>query len=857
MRSHERLSGLQFWARFSMIVSSCGSLSALMLAVYLVLLLRMPPDQIRGLALIAAVILVPTVPIGAWVLRRSVRPVVDWLDREQRGETEPEVQRRAFRAVVNLPGRILMLGLVFFVVPASLSVLGLFARFEEFEPYHALLMLIGVLSAAGLSSIIEGLVLKRWLTSLRAELTQAIGNPTQRLQLTRPISLVSKLQAVICVCTLAPAVLVGLVGHTGSTIRVEELTHSLQQELASDAISAYRVYGEAGITEVEQRELARSLAAEILLLDRTSGSLVRGRAAGLTENERSRIRESSEIGGASDRLGATNLYVWRNTADGRYSVVVSSSRSRLIGDRQDLLPAFLGLFAACLLLALGVGWLVAQDVGGPTQLLGAAADRMASGDLRAIDVPESEDEFGMLRRSFDAMGASLRSLVGEVTETADGIDDAASNISDVARGLHSTAEGQGRDVRQVVDAMQAVERQGSEITSSSNELRHLVEEFSSSILELGASGDQLNQTAGSLSERVEAVAATVEQTLKSVRHVGSETHDLADAAADTSSSMEEMASAMRHVDRTAAETAALSEQVVAASEFGHNKVLATMEGIESIRSATETAHSVILRLGGRAQEIGGILDVIDDVADETNLLALNAAIIAAQAGDHGRAFSVVAREIKQLANRVLASTKEISGLIHSVQQESQSAIDAMKEGSRSVAVGVERSSEAGRSLEEITSISRDSGQRIREIVESVQEQTKAAGNVVGLMDRVQNGVQAIQRATSEQEHGNELVCDASQTLREVAQQLHLTTAEQAAGLARMREGVSGVSDQTESINGALHEQSASCNEVVGFLEEVSSHSVANERAAHLVGKSTDELSLQVQRLRAEMRRFQR
>jgi len=266
---------------------------------------------------------------------------------------------------------------------------------------------------------------------------------------------------------------------------------------------------------------------------------------------------------------------------------------------------------------------------------------------------------------------------------------------------------------------------------------------------------------------------------------------------------------------------------------------------------------VIQSLGARAQEIGGILDVIDDVADETNLLALNAAIIAAQAGDQGRAFSVVADEIKELADRVLSSTKEIGGLIRSVQDESQSAITAIDEGSRSVAAGVTRSTEAGEALEEITRISRDSGLRIREIVGSVQEQTKAAGHVVEMMDRVSDGVTAIRSAAGEQERGNQVVFNSTQSMREVAMQLHTTTSEQAKGLANIRVSVEGVRDSMESINTAINGQSDACRHVVGFLEEVSSRSMANERSAAQMDESTKELLEQASLLRSNVERFQR
>ena len=861
-KSDRLATGAKFRNRFIAIVSLCATFSAAIVLGYVVLLLRMPLEQMKGLALAVGLIFLPATPGCALIYRRMIKPVTIWLDRKDESsqslpDRASELHRAAFEAVINLPVRVVWISFFLFVVPATAVDIAMYSWFEEYQIYHASLMFAAIVSAAGLTSIIEGAVLKRWLEDVRAELTLMVVNPLQRSELARPISLAAKLQVVITLCMLVPVIFAALVGHTRSSIPAEKLANTLQSELSRAAVLEYRDRGEAGLAELAQSDLARALQAEIVVVDRRAGAVAAGATSALTSNERTRILRSRAVSGAGGELNASNLYVWRNTVDGKNAIVVLSSRSMLSAAPNDLAMVFLGILAACLALGLGVGWLTAQDMGGATRRLGHAADRMAAGDLRRVDVLESEDELGTLGRAFDWMASSLRDSVGEVAETADGIEEASDNMSGVARELHEAAQAQGRDVKFVVEAMEAVETKALEIAHSSVELRHLVGECTSSILELGASGDQLNQTAGSLADRVEVVSTTVEQTVRSVRHVGRETSALVEAAADTSASMEEMAQAMRHVDDTAAETASLSEQVVAASEFGYEKVLATMEGIESIRGATETAHSVIVRLDGRAQEIGGILDVINDVADETNLLALNAAIIAAQAGDHGRAFSVVAGQIKGLAHRVLRSTKEISQLIGSVQQESQSAIDAMEEGTRSVAVGVERSGEAGKSLEEITRISRDSGLRIREIVQSVQEQTKAAGHVVGLMERVRSGVETIQVASAEQERGNELVLSATQTMREVAQQLHMTTAEQASGLARIRESVNGVQAQMVSIDAALQGQSKSTNQVVGFLEEVSSRSVANERAARLMGESTDELSGQARRLRLGMGRFQR
>jgi len=494
-------------------------------------------------------------------------------------------------------------------------------------------------------------------------------------------------------------------------------------------------------------------------------------------------------------------------------------------------------------------------VGARTDLLASAAARLTSGDLRTQVAMEAEDELGDLGLAFAAMADALRATVGRVAETADLIESKSTELASISEAVGGGAGDQSRGVREAVGAMERMKDQVTGITETAQELNLVVEESSSSILEMGAAGDELNDTAGVLSSRVEEVSSSVEQMVRSVGEVTGQTDALSNVASETSSSMEEMASAMREIDTLAAAASQLSQHALETSEGGHAKVQETIEGIELIRTATTTAEQVISGLGDRTNEIGTILDVIDDVADETNLLALNAAIIAAQAGEHGRAFSVVADEIKELADRVLASTKEIGDLIRSVQSESANAIGAIAEGSRSVAVGVARSRQAGASLEEIMQASRESGQRILEIVRSVQEQSKAAGHVAEMMERVNEGVGAIHRASDEQGRGNEVVYRSMTTMREVAQQLRGTTEEQSRGSARIRQSTDGVRGAVENINTALESQSVACGEVVGFLEEVSAGSQANDVSSARLSEATVGLRKQAQSLRASLRSF--
>jgi methyl-accepting chemotaxis protein len=403
--------------------------------------------------------------------------------------------------------------------------------------------------------------------------------------------------------------------------------------------------------------------------------------------------------------------------------------------------------------------------------------------------------------------------------------------------------------------MLRIRREVQGIAESAQSLNTFMEESSSSVAELGAVGEELSQNAGVLSAKVDESSSSVEQMIRSVSEVAQNAEGLHAAASETSSSMEEMATSMREVEANASETARLSSQVASMADQGQERVRQTIEGMYAIREATDTAQRVIVKLGERVKEIGAIVEVIDDVADETNLLALNAAIIAAQAGEHGRSFSVVADEIKELADRVLASTKEIDGQIRSVQQESTNAVGAIARGAESVQSGVDLSAEAGVALEQITQAARRAGDRITEIVSAVQEQSKASVHVVELMDRVRNGVEQIRVAGQEQERSNQVVLASCTTMREVSEQVRSTTEEQSRGSRRIGQSVESVREAVEQINRSLQQQSSACGEAAEVLGRVNERTATNQQATERMREAMKGLVRQAEALRESVQRF--
>jgi methyl-accepting chemotaxis protein len=550
------------------------------------------------------------------------------------------------------------------------------------------------------------------------------------------------------------------------------------------------------------------------------------------------------------RQGAPPEALARAGARARTLVAESAERERRARHAASALVLALGVA-----LAGGVAALAARDLAESTRAVGRDVERIAAGDLREAVAFEGDDELGTLARSVERMTGALRETIGRVAAAADEVEGQAGRLARVAADVAQATTGQVDGIRRAAGSMDAIGGQIGGITGSARSLSQSVEESSSSIVELGAAGEQLHATAGVLGDKVDMVGSSIERMAESVRRVVASADDLAESADATAGGLEQMAAAMGGVGEKAAETARLSERVVDVAERGRERVHETIEGMEAIRGATELARSAIRDLARRVEGIGAILGVIDDVAEETNLLALNAAIIAAQAGDQGRAFSVVADEIKELADRVLENTQEIGAVIRAVQQESQSAADAMERGVERVGRGVGLAAEAGVALGEITRAARQSGDHIRGIASAVREQADASSHIVGLMARVRERVDQIRTAGVQHERGHEVVQRGALAMREVAAQLTVTTGEQARGTAAIARSAERVQGAVAEIHGALQEQGSAAGDAAAFLEQVHARTRSHEESARTLARAAEGLAAQAHELRESSRRF--
>lgn len=220
--------------------------------------------------------------------------------------------------------------------------------------------------------------------------------------------------------------------------------------------------------------------------------------------------------------------------------------------------------------------------------------------------------------------------------------------------------------------------------------------------------------------------------------------DLAAAAANqakeigaASTAINEMAVSIDQVSSNAAESAAVAERAVEIDNKGSHVVQDTIGGMDTIRSQIQETAKRIKRLGESSQEIGDIVSLINDIADQTNILSLNAAIQASMAGDAGRGFAVVADEVQRLAERSSAATKQIAALVKTIQTDTNEAVISMEQTTAEVVEGARRAQDAGVALEEIEGVSTSLAELIQNISNAVRQQAATAGHVSNTMSVIQ------------------------------------------------------------------------------------------------------------------------
>jgi methyl-accepting chemotaxis protein len=519
---------------------------------------------------------------------------------------------------------------------------------------------------------------------------------------------------------------------------------------------------------------------------------------------------------------------------------------------------FFALFGVLIMVALvaTVTFLFRIFVTSPLGEAAVALARVAEGDLTERIGSTSRDEIGRFLGSADQMILRTRDVLGGIREASEDTTLASGVVRDRAHGLADGAKIQASSVSNAGGTVAELNASQGEVAENAESLRQLSDGMASDILRMVDDAGEVAREASGLSGSVEETSSAIMEMAASVKQVAINVESLSAAATQVVASVNEMASSIKEVERLSGFSAGIAEEVSReASDNGIAAVGRTREGMKRIEEAVNRSAEAFSRLNLKVDDIGGILDVIGDIADQTSLLALNAEILAAQAGEHGRGFSVVAGEVRQLAVRTTGSTREIGGLIKAVKAESKGAESAMAEGMQSVAEGSRLASDAEGTLRTIAQRAVSAVEMSRKIDDVTQQQAAGMSTIAQAVERINEMILQISRATHDQKSGNEAILATSERMRQFTGRVREATDRQAAGGKVIGGTVETVRDRVREISRATAEQRGGSHQIVEAIEAIREVVERNSVMAEDLTKTVERLSQQSAALKEQMARF--
>jgi methyl-accepting chemotaxis protein len=451
-----------------------------------------------------------------------------------------------------------------------------------------------------------------------------------------------------------------------------------------------------------------------------------------------------------------------------------------------------------LVVSLAVAIRVARSVARPIEIVSKQASLMAVGDMS--DTGErlnmASGELGHLAEAFTGIRLHMEELVALADRVAAG---------DLTREVTTRSEHDGlaQAFRYMISRLR---KMVTELNAAAASVAETARQVSDAAAQSERSANQIAQTIGQVAAGAADQARASTDTSTAMTELGQVIDQVGGGAAQTAASVDAQADAIHQMAEAIREAATASDEVNAAglaagraADKGAGAVRETTSGMARIRKAVDTGTTVVTSLGGKGTQIGAIVQTIDDIADQTNLLALNAAIEAARAGEQGKGFAVVADEVRKLAERSRAATKEIAALIGEVQSGTVEAVAAMEVGAREVEAGSALAERSANALDEIAAAVAASNAAVSRITSAVEAMEACSSNVVSASETIASIAQTTNAAAGSMSASALRVNDAIESIAAISEENSASAEEVSAATNALSEQSQGVTASAASL----------------------------------------------------------
>ncbi len=512
-------------------------------------------------------------------------------------------------------------------------------------------------------------------------------------------------------------------------------------------------------------------------------------------------------------------------------------------------------FAVAFILGVILLHLVVRFILKPIDAILGVLERVGSGDMTARLELNTRDEFTVLADGLNAMLDRLGTIIRRVRQSFTSITEANEKITQVYTNVLAGTQKQADLASETEEFVKHNKEMIDEVNRATQVLEDSATMSFSSIMEMGASIEEVSSMSDSLLRSVNESNRAIEDLSISINEISNHLLTLSSTTEETSSAMNEMGLSIQQVRENAESASGDSIKMTQTASDGRKHSLSATEGALAIRESSSQVSRLVSTVNERIEEIDDIRSFIADITGKTNLLALNAAIIAAQAGTHGKGFGVVADEINELAQSTKAQTNRIAGVVQGIREEVALADRAVKESVTRVEDGVHLTEQAGVSLVKILESTDLVSQRIEQIAQATSEQAQTSQRVTQITEHLAVSVDNIKEEGQKQSQSGDKLLEMSRRVQEIAQKVKTSTEEQTktsqqinSDLARINETVKGIVDSTEN-------QAQSGAKVLEMTEGLADVIKSNRDAVLSLKDIIDDISGKMEYLQEELSAF--
>jgi methyl-accepting chemotaxis protein len=378
----------------------------------------------------------------------------------------------------------------------------------------------------------------------------------------------------------------------------------------------------------------------------------------------------------------------------------------------------------------------------------------------------------------------------------------------------------------------------------------------SSLIQMKATAEEIAANTQRLFKATEDSYSVVAELAHTAKAISKHSNEALSAVEETSASVEEIGASVREVEEHARESSRMAEKVKEiTSETGMMTIVNAVEGMENISLEVNKSSEIVQHLGARSSDIEKVLSVIRDVTEQTNLLSLNAAILAAQAGEHGKSFSVVADEIRALSERTASSTREIGGIVKTIQNDIRDAVFSIDSAKVKVEEGNTLVLMVGDALREILTASEHSTEMTKSIERATEEQSLGLGQITAAIEDIRKMMHNIAKSTGEEDNALSYLLEGVGEVKEVADLSKRGTEEQAVGMRGISKNLELANDVLNGISEAVLRQKQVNDSIVGAMEHIDGLGIATVKEMEDVSISLNTLAGEIDTLKKEMEVF--